>query len=314
MSAPPPTGGGPTPLWSALAAAGLAAATALVLQSRRACKPHVRPGISEASLHLLQQGRRKLLSKLLDVGGFFGIDIGGSLTKLLFFLPDEDVVARLVARAPPEHAAGWMAKLASVKLIAAFLLSRTHFGATGVRDAQLSFHMPELGGSFHFIRFETRRMGGALRLAKRQGLNAGMHTMCGTGGGAIRFRGEAASMLGVNLVSRDEIDCLVKGMGFLMLHVPAEAYTFHGRRPVDRPMEGVQYPYMLVNIGSGVGFILVRSETHWERVSGTSLGGGTYSGLCHMLTGGWGGREGRAGKGRPQQVVSRLYANYSLLR
>ena len=40
-----------------------------------------------------------------------------------------------------------------------------------------------------------------------------------------------------------------------------------------------------LQIGSGVGFILVRSETHWERVSGTSLGGGTYYGLCHMLTG-----------------------------
>ena len=38
-------------------------------------------------------------------------------------------------------------------------------------------------------------------------------------------------------------------------------------------------------IGSGVGFILVNSETEWQRVSGTSLGGGTYYGLCHMLTG-----------------------------
>jgi len=49
--------------------------------------------------------------------------------------------------------------------------------------------------------------------------------------------------------------------------------------------EGVEYPYLLVNIGSGVGFILVNSETEWQRVSGTSLGGGTYYGLCHMLTG-----------------------------
>jgi len=50
-------------------------------------------------------------------------------------------------------------------------------------------------------------------------------------------------------------------------------------------MTGIKYPYMLVNVGSGVGFILVHSETRWERVSGTSLGGGTFYGLCHLLTG-----------------------------
>lgn len=48
---------------------------------------------------------------------------------------------------------------------------------------------------------------------------------------------------------------------------------------------GVQYPYLLVNVGSGVGFILVTREGQWQRVSGTSLGGGTYYGLCNMLTG-----------------------------
>ena len=50
-------------------------------------------------------------------------------------------------------------------------------------------------------------------------------------------------------------------------------------------MERIEYPYLLVNIGSGVGYILVTSETTWVRVSGTSLGGGTFYGLCHMLTG-----------------------------
>lgn len=134
-------------------------------------------------------------------------------------------------------------------------------------------------------------------------------------------------LLGVRVDALDEIGCLVKGLGFLMVHVPSEAYTFakaHGvgaqagpqsistagaasQDVVDRPMEGVTYPYLLVNVGSGerrgvaglvapahapgpalpagVGFIVVRSESDWERVSGTSLGGGTYYGLCHMLTG-----------------------------
>lgn len=93
-------------------------------------------------------------------------------------------------------------------------------------------------------------------------------------------------MLGIHLDARDEIDCLVKGMIFLLAHVPLESYTFEGSMIKDKPKDqGVQYPYLLVNVGSGVGFILVLGEGQWQRVSGTSLGGGTYYGLCHMLTG-----------------------------
>jgi type II pantothenate kinase len=66
----------------------------------------------------------------------------------------------------------------------------------------------------------------------------------------------------------------------LHVHGDSECSEF-----LDRPSAGIKYPYLLVNIGSGVGFILVTSETSWLRVSGTSVGGGTYYGLCHMLTG-----------------------------
>lgn len=45
------------------------------------------------------------------------------------------------------------------------------------------------------------------------------------------------------------------------------------------------YPYVLVNIGSGVSLIKVDSPCKYKRVSGTSLGGGTFWGLCKLLTG-----------------------------
>lgn len=41
---------------------------------------------------------------------------------------------------------------------------------------------------------------------------------------------------------------------------------------------------MLVNIGSGVSIIKVTGENTYERVSGSSLGGGTFWGLCSLLT------------------------------
>lgn len=44
------------------------------------------------------------------------------------------------------------------------------------------------------------------------------------------------------------------------------------------------FPYLVVNIGSGVSILKVTSPGEFSRVSGTSLGGGTYWGLCRLLT------------------------------
>jgi type II pantothenate kinase len=40
----------------------------------------------------------------------------------------------------------------------------------------------------------------------------------------------------------------------------------------------------LVNIGSGVSMLKVSGDGKFERVSGSSLGGGTFWGLCRLLT------------------------------
>lgn len=45
------------------------------------------------------------------------------------------------------------------------------------------------------------------------------------------------------------------------------------------------YPYMLVNIGSGVSILKVSGPRKFERVGGTSLGGGTLWGILSLLTG-----------------------------
>lgn len=46
----------------------------------------------------------------------------------------------------------------------------------------------------------------------------------------------------------------------------------------------IKFPYLLVNIGSGVSIFKVESETSFKRISGSSIGGGTYYGLCKLLT------------------------------
>jgi type II pantothenate kinase len=45
------------------------------------------------------------------------------------------------------------------------------------------------------------------------------------------------------------------------------------------------YPYLLVNIGSGVSIIKVSGPRQFERVGGTHLGGGTFWGIMSLLTG-----------------------------
>lgn len=48
---------------------------------------------------------------------------------------------------------------------------------------------------------------------------------------------------------------------------------------------GHAYPYLLVSIGTGVSILRVDGPRQHERVSGSTIGGGTYWGLCRLLTG-----------------------------
>lgn len=57
-------------------------------------------------------------------------------------------------------------------------------------------------------------------------------------------------------------------------------------RKVKRDMaaESSTYPYLLVTIGTGVSVLRVDGPRRYERISGSTIGGGTYWGLCRLLT------------------------------
>ncbi|KAJ2739115.1 hypothetical protein GGI20_006163, partial [Coemansia sp. BCRC 34301] len=111
-----------------------------------------------------------------------------------------------------------------------------------------------------------------------------------TGGGAHRFGVDLRDRLGVEIRVVDEMESLTAGLNFLMREVADEVFTYSeavGQRfvgPVSESEEDL-FPYMLVNIGSGVSILKVTGEGRYERISGTSLGGGTLWGLLHELTG-----------------------------
>jgi len=135
-----------------------------------------------------------------------------------------------------------------------------------------------------------------------------------TGGGAHRFYELFKDTLQVDVRREDEMECLIEGLKFITL-IPDEVYYFSDElihsasrnatpklpppsaseleRPGPNPPEyGVtfesnptpQFPCLLVNIGSGVSIIKVDEGGKFERVSGTSLGGGTLWGLLSLLT------------------------------
>jgi pantothenate kinase len=80
---------------------------------------------------------------------------------------------------------------------------------------------------------------------------------------------------------------LITGLNFLVRQIEYEVFTYDERRVDAMQFEETTseiFPYMLVNIGSGVSIIKVTSNETYERISGTSLGGGTLWGLLGLLT------------------------------
>ncbi|KAM2110072.1 hypothetical protein ACFX1R_012870 [Malus domestica] len=153
-----------------------------------------------------------------------------------------------------------------------------------------------LEGKLHFAKFETEKINDCidfirskqLLLAGSQQEGASGSAKCvikATGGGAYKFPDLFKEKLGISLDKADEMDCLVAGSNFLLKAVQREAFTYmDGQREFVKIDHDDLYPYLLVNIGSGVSMIKVDGPGKFERVSGTSVGGGTFWGLGKLLT------------------------------
>jgi type II pantothenate kinase len=147
------------------------------------------------------------------------------------------------------------------------------------------------GGRLNFAKFETAKIDQCIGFI--QGLLSERDTKPGdiqikaTGGGSHKFYDMFREKLGVQMQREDEMECLINGLNFLVRQIQYEVFTYDERRPEPMQFENTPqeiFPYMLVNIGSGVSIIKVTSDETYERISGTSLGGGTLWGLLGLLT------------------------------
>ncbi|KAH9617237.1 hypothetical protein KSS87_011115 [Heliosperma pusillum] len=202
------------------------------------------------------------------------LDVSGSLIKLIYFSRHEDK--------PAEDK-----RKRSLK---------QRFGITNGNRRSY----PILGGRLHFVKFETAKINECLDFIKSKQLHLGginplrwpsdtvpdeNVVVKATGGGAYKFTDLFKERLGVSLDKEDEMDCLVAGANFLLKAIRHEAFThMEGQKEFVQIDQNDLFPYLLVNIGSGVSIIKVDGDGKFQRVSGTNVGGGTYWGLGKLLT------------------------------
>lgn len=276
-------------------------------------------------------------STKVPVFPWFGIDVGGSLVKLVYFEPLDLTDEELVKEGEV------------LKTIRHYLVGNTAYGTSGIRDANLELKAVKVGdrtGNMHFIRFPTDHMSHFIDMCVDKKMSMMTFEVFATGGGAYKYESyvkERLNLIGWN--KEDELDMLIQGVEFLNeVNSENECYFFDIMLPIvsegsdtedanlargsqkdasyspastlassfsssnsfssenNEPHDNViasnnlkfekknfkfaqSYPYILVNIGSGVSVLLVTSEKDYRRVSGTSIGGGTFLGLCCLLTG-----------------------------
>ena len=84
--------------------------------------------------------------------------------------------------------------------------------------------------------------------------------MYATGGGALKFAGLVQAELGITMQPQDEMRSLINGLNFLLLEVPYEVFSYSAATPMqfhDTHLRAGRFPYLLVNIGSGVSILKV---------------------------------------------------------
>ncbi|TRZ25436.1 hypothetical protein HGM15179_001495 [Zosterops borbonicus] len=215
---------------------------------------------------------------------WFGMDIGGTLVKLVYFEPKD-----ITAEEEQEE-------VENLKSIRKYLTSNTAYGKTGIRDVHLELKnltMCGRKGNLHFIRFPSCAMHRFIQMGSEKNFSSLHTTLYATGGGAYKFEEDFRTMADLQLYKLDELDCLIQGLLYVDsvgFNGQPECYYFENptdpeqcqKKPycLDNP-----YPMLLVNIGSGVSILAVYSKDNYKRVTGSSLGGGTFLGLCCLLTG-----------------------------
>nr|XP_036869210.1 pantothenate kinase 1 [Manis javanica] len=273
---------------------------------------------------------------------WFGMDIGGTLVKLVYFEPKD-----ITAEEEQEE-------VENLKSIRKYLTSNTAYGKTGIRDVHLELKnltMCGRKGNLHFIRFPSCAMHRFIQMGSEKNFSSLHTTLCATGGGAFKFEEdfrmvgracpcqnsktpcerrkecvsrpfpnyeppteELADSLGALVTSpslpasiqtvSSSRDCYMKDVNLvpglavevgtfpfglfqevITLPVPFNKCLLSNYDRQDFEHAAAGHPVNQNVTNAGVSILAVYSKDNYKRVTGTSLGGGTFLGLCCLLTG-----------------------------
>lgn len=161
------------------------------------------------------------------------------------------------------------------------------------------------GGRLHFKDFQTENFSSDALKFMIKLIQKSIHKkevppityIMATGGGSHKFyqlmtKTFRKYKLPMKIIAKDEMRCLIKGLDWLITRIPNEIFTYdlekNNIKFISNPytQDDQIYPYLLVNIGSGVSMIKVTGPgpNGFERIGGSSLGGGTLWGLLSLLT------------------------------
>ncbi|ELP90736.1 pantothenate kinase, putative [Entamoeba invadens IP1] len=197
-------------------------------------------------------------------------DIGGTMTKIVFWIPANTDI-ELPQFVQPEENAMSVYEL--------------------YPDPVLKVNVNSRGQSeLCFMKFPTVQIPEFIKYAKSSKLKSiygagNMQLVNVTGGGAYKFAELLKTEMDLEVKQQDEMRCLVLGVNFLLLCCQENlCFKYLDHQKVFQPKTLDIFPYLLVNIGSGVSILRVNDLENYERVSGSLIGGGTFWGLCCLLT------------------------------
>ena len=195
---------------------------------------------------------RNLKRGNVNIGGIFGMDVGGTLTKIVYFETDlknkhdsstnkascvnqkssssnnnnnntsikrTDSLSKLDQ---PDHQEALHKLYDSMKSINEEESSTT-------RDRVLSFYSHLLGGRLHFLHFETRNMMSTINLLSSSSITDHIRNIGCTGGGAVKYATTFQEELGITITPFDELASLVTGMHYALTNIPSECYTYRNQ-------------------------------------------------------------------------------------
>jgi len=217
-------------------------------------------------------------NKQYTLDSLFAMDIGGSLCKIIFYECNTD-------------------NFENTELKEIFnslknnIFSTEDYGFSGIRDRYKSIKTKN--GCIHFILFETQRVKNAVELLFQNDMIKNIKQISCTGGGSFKFDEYFREHYDIEIKKYDEFKSLLAGLNALLKYAPNESYHYKidGTTISEKPTPDVYdadkksiFPYLLVNVGSGVSVLHVKDEHTFERVSGSGIGGATFSGLVRALT------------------------------